>query len=140
MNWKTWFSAVFDCSILLLVLLGWDYLNGKVPHFSGQDYIKLAILGVALSVGSVGLKELVRGGHRKVRRKLLVFIVTLLVIPFTLLIIRNRLHWKMIEWNFSDVYLFLPFYALFAAIFPLSLYLNRNLQTTPAQPTVPNAP
>ena len=140
MTWKTWLSAFFSCLSTFLIIIGWDYLNGEVPHFGAQRYLEFAILGVALSAGSVGFKELDRGGHRKARRNLLVLLIILLVGPLTFFFTRSRLHWEVIGWNIPDEYYFVPYFALFAAIFPLSLFLNRVKNRSTSQATIANAP
>jgi hypothetical protein len=124
----------------LLILFGWDYLNGKVPHFDAQNYIGLLIIFVASSMGTVGFKELDRGGYRKVKRNLGVFFIALLVLPLILILIsRDLLHWQIVGLDITYQYFVIPFFVLWAAIFPLALYLNRKQAKTTPQPTVPNA-
>jgi hypothetical protein len=140
MNWRSWASEVFSCSILFLVLVGWDYLNGKAPHPSAQDYIWIVILIAAVSIGGVGFKELDRIGYRKVKHKLLAFFIALLVLPIiTFFIIRNLLHLQIAGLDLAYRYFVIPFFILWAAVFPLSLYLNRRKNKSTSQSTVANA-
>jgi cell division protein FtsW (lipid II flippase) len=99
---------------------------GKAEQYGTHRFILDVILIIALSIGWVGFVELKRGGHRKILLVLKVSLIILLFITFFLIFAHNRLHWKMTWLNFEDVYLFIPFYALLVAIFPLALYLNRN--------------
>jgi hypothetical protein len=140
MNWRSWSSEAASCLSMFLLLWGWDYLNGKTPHFGPQDYIGLLIAGAALSMGGVGLKELDRNGYRRVKHKLLGFFIVLLVLQFSLVIFsRNLLHRQVAGLDFNHLYFFAPFFVLWAAIFPLSLYLDRKKNKSLSQTAVPNA-
>jgi hypothetical protein len=122
------------------MLVGWDYLTGKAPHFGAQEYIWLPIIVVAVSMGGVGFKELDGIGYRKVKRNLRVFFFALLVVPLILLFIcRNFLHWGIARLDHTYLYFVVPFFALWAAILPLSLYLNRKKNRSLSQMTMPNA-
>ena len=140
MNWKSWLSAVFCCSSFFLVLFGWDYLNGKVPHFSAQDYVELLVFLITSSMGTVGFKELDRGGFQKVKHNLGVFFIALLVIPVIFLFARHRLHWQIAGVDSSYFYFLDAFFVLLAAVLPLALYLNRKQSKSVSQPTIANAP
>jgi hypothetical protein len=124
---------------MFFILFVWDFLNGKVQHFDAQDYIKFAVLGVALCAGSVGIKELDRGGYRKVKRNLAIFVIVLLIVPLLLLFTHNPLHWQIAGSDFAYLYLFIPFIVLWVAILSVALYLNRKQNKSTSQPTGANA-
>jgi drug/metabolite transporter (DMT)-like permease len=139
MNWKGWLSAIFSSSSFFLVLFGWDYLNGKVPHFSDRDYLALLVLLLTSSMGTVGFGELDRGGFQKVKRNLGYFFIALLVIPVMFLFARNRLHWQIAVSGSSCLYFLNVCFILLAAVLPLALYLNRKQNKSTRQPTTDNA-
>jgi uncharacterized membrane protein len=89
-----------------------------------------------MSMGMVGSDELKRGGHRKVRRNLLVCLTLLLISLLILSYTSVHLHWKIITGkDFSDVYWFIPLYVLTVATFPIALYLNRCQNKSNSDPT-----
>jgi hypothetical protein len=140
MNWRSWASEVFSCSFIFFLLVGWDYLTGKTTHLGAHVYIWLPIVVVASSMGGVGFKELDRIGYRKAKHQLLAIFIALLVAPLILLFIcRNFLHWGIALLNHTYLYFVIPFLVLWAAIFPLSLYLNRKNNKSLSQTTMPNA-
>jgi hypothetical protein len=91
-------------------------------------------------MGGVGFKELDRIGYRKAKHQLLAFFIALLVAPLILLFIcRNFLHWGIAKLDHTYLHFVIPFLVLWAAIFPLSLYLNRKRNKSLSRLNVPNA-
>jgi FtsH-binding integral membrane protein len=97
-----------------------------------------AIAAIAISFGIVGLHELDRGGHRRVKRILSKCVFGWLAACFVLVCIMLIFKDHTLEPVFE--YLLYPFLALIAASFPLALYLNRDQNKSKAQPTISNAP
>jgi uncharacterized membrane protein len=83
----------------------------------------------------LGSDELKRSGHKKARRNLLIGLTFLLIFPLILVYARIHMHWKMIGWNFFDIYLFIPFFVMIASTFPIALYLNRCKRKSISSPS-----
>jgi hypothetical protein len=90
-------------------------------------------------MGAVGLKEMNRRGHRKARRNSLICLVILYLATVAPTFARNRLHMNIIGSNIPIEYCFILWCGLFAAMFPLALYLNRKQLKSTLQPTPHNA-
>jgi hypothetical protein len=117
-----------------------DYLRGKAQYFGTHPFIINLILVIGMSLAMLGFDELKRGGHRKVRRILLVCLTLLLISLFILSYASIRLHWKMITGkDFADIYWFIPIYVLAVASFPIALYLNRRQNKSTSQAAIDNA-
>ena len=132
-------SAVFFSSVFVFTMFMADYLRGKTQPFGTHPFICNLILVVVMSMAILGSDELKRSGHKKARRNLLIGLTFLLIFPLILAYARIHLHWKMIGWNFSDIYLFIPFFVMIASTLPLALYLNRNQNKSKSQSTIDNA-
>jgi hypothetical protein len=113
-----------------------DVSSGRTPPFGTHPFITYLILVIGMSMGTVGLDELKRGGHRKLRRNMLLCLTLLLIGLIILSYISIRLHWKIITGkDFADVYWFIPFYMLVVSTFPIALYLNRRQRKSSSAPT-----
>jgi hypothetical protein len=88
-------------------------------------------------MGIIGFNELDRGGHRRFRRILRISLITWLAILGILVVLIT--HYKATAYDFAVDYSICLFWLLFAALFPLALYLNRNRKDTTSQATMPNA-
>jgi hypothetical protein len=127
MDWRQFLAPTLISSVYVIVLFMTDISSGRTPPFGAHPFITFLILVVGMSMGMVGFEELKRGGHRKVRRNLLLCLTLLLIGPIVLSYISIRLHWRIITGkDFTDVYWFIPFYVLVVFSFPLALYLNRK--------------
>lgn len=132
--WAVFFSSVFVFTIFMM-----DFLRGKTQYLGTHPFIINLILIVGMSVAILGFDELKRGGHRKVRRNLLLCLTLLLVSPIILSYTSIRLHWKIITGkDFADIYWFIPFFVLTVASFPIALYLNRKQKNSNSQPIIDN--
>jgi hypothetical protein len=130
--------SVLASSAFVFVLFMSDILSGKTPPFGTHPFIFCLILVVGMSLAMLGFDELKRGGHRKIRRNLLICLTLLVISLLILSYISIRLHWKMITGkDFTDVYWFIPIYVLAMASFPIALYLNRKQKksTSPQEST-----
>jgi hypothetical protein len=95
----------------------------------------IAVLNIALILGSVGMVNLDRGGHRKVKRWLNLCLTVLFLIICIPGFTPNRLVRNVSGWNIPGAYSFIPLFVLLVAIFPLSLYLNRKQKKSTSQTT-----
>jgi hypothetical protein len=128
-------GAVLFSSVIVFTLFMSDILSGKTPPFGTHNFIFCLILVAGMSLGTVGLDELKRGGHRKVRRNLLVCLILLLICLFILSYTSIHLHWGIITGKDSaDVYWFIPIYVLVVAPFLVTLYLNRKQKKSNSDP------
>jgi hypothetical protein len=105
-------------------------------HINSMTIILDAMGAIAISFGIVGLHELDRGGHRRVKRILSKCVFGWLAACFVLvcimLIFKDHALEPVLE------YLIYPFLALIAASFPLALYLNRDQNKSKAQIMIDN--
>jgi hypothetical protein len=105
---------------------------GRFPSatepFGTHRFIFYFVLVVGMSMGMVGFDELNRGGHLIARRNLFICLIILFFLPLI------HMHWRMTGWNFTDIYLFIPSYALIVASFPIALYLNRRQNKSDSDP------
>ncbi len=81
----------------------------------------------------VGFEELKRGGHRKVKRNLLICLTILLILALIRAFTNIRLHGRTQGMDFIELYIFIAFYVLTVASFPIALYLNRNQNKSTTQ-------
>ncbi len=126
--------AVFGSSVVVFTNFMMDFLMGKAQPFGTHPFIFNLILVIGMSMAILGSEELKLGGHKKARRILLIGLTFLLIFPLILVYARIHMHWKMMGWNFSDIYLFIPFFVMIASTFPLALYLNRRQKRSISDP------
>ena len=138
MDWRQFLAPVLGSSAIVFVLFMSDILSGKTPPFGTHSFIFCLILVVGMSMGTVGFDELKRGGHRKTRRNLNVYLIVLLIFPLILAFTQIHMHWKIKGIDFTDVYWFIPFWVLLVAPFPVALYLNWRQKKSTSQPAGAN--
>jgi len=97
------------------------------------------VLAIPLTLGFIGIENLDRGGHRKVKRGLNLGLFILFLITFIPDLARNHPHRSIAGWDIPGAYYFIPLLALLVAIFPFSLYLNWKQKKSTSQPTSNNA-
>ena len=139
MDWRQFLAPILYSSAYVFVLSMVDFSSGKTQPFGTHPFITYLILVVGMSIGIVGFDELKRGGHRKVRRNLLVCLTILTIFLIILALTRIHMHWKITGMDFADVYWFIPIYVLTVATFPIALYLNRKQKEISSQPTITDA-
>ena len=133
--------AVLFSSAFVFILFMSDFLSGQAQPFGPHPFILSLMLVVGMSMGTVGLDELKRGGHRKVRRNLLVCLAVLFIFLLILAFTQVHMHWRIIAKDLANVhwlYWFIPFYVLVVAPFPVALYLNRKQKKSNSQPAGAN--
>jgi hypothetical protein len=129
--------AVLFSSVIVFTLFMSDILSGRTPPFGTHTFIISLILVAGMSMGMVGSDELKRGGHRKVRRNLLVCLTVLFKFPLILAFTQVHMHWRIVAKDLANVhwlYWFIPFYVLVVAPFPVALYLNRKQKKSTSDP------
>jgi hypothetical protein len=118
---------------IFVILIFFDWLKLKF-HFNSHTFIEDALWATAGAFGWVGFEELDRGGHTSARKLFRKCLLVWLVISFILIL--PSVYFK-IDYVFRySLYLF---GVLFAAPFPVALYLNRNQNKSRSQPTTDNA-
>jgi hypothetical protein len=133
MNWKRLLLDVLLYATVLFAVITWGHVS--------QDFIKNAVEAVGLALGFVGSNDLRRGEHRKIHPGLVDFIIILLAsIPILALLttIPALAFTKAVQHVVLEI-AFYSWFAIIAAIFPLSLYLNRKQNKFTSQPTIDNA-
>ena len=125
MHWKRTLAIVLAVGLaaLLVSFMVSHWISGEW-HIGSRFLIMNAALAIALTLGFVGIYNLDRGGHQKVKRNLTVCLLVLLLVANIPDFPPDRLHRSVAGWDAADLYYFIPFVALLVAIFPLSLYLN----------------
>jgi phosphatidylserine synthase len=136
MGWKNFLPSLLFSSVLVISLFVVSVWDDTTPSFGPHPLVVNVIMIIMSTIGLVGFEELKRGGHRKIRRNLLVCLAILLILPLILAFTRIHMHWKITGMDFSDYYLFVPFNVLLVGTFPLALYLNRNQKKSSAESTV----
>ncbi|MGA2851939.1 MAG: hypothetical protein ABSE46_23295 [Terracidiphilus sp.] len=139
MNWKRFIAPVFYSSTIVSVLVLLDHWNRTAHTYDTHHFIVYAILVISLSCGLVGMEELKRGGHMKLRRNLLVCLAAMWVLSCLPIFARNRLHWNLIGSNFPVAYFFIPPYVLLVATLPIAILLNRRESRSSFLATTNNA-
>jgi drug/metabolite transporter (DMT)-like permease len=139
MDWRQFLAPVLGSSAIVFVLFMSDFLSGKTPPFGTHPFIICLILIIGMSMGTAGFDELKRGGHRKVRRNLLVYLIVLLISFLILAFTQIHTHWKILGIDSTDVYWLIPFWLIIVAPFPVALYLNWKQKKSTSEPTSANA-
>jgi hypothetical protein len=97
--------------------------------YNSHDYVLDAVSAIALSFGFVGGHELDRLGYPRVGSALACCIIPISIALFFVLIV----------WGGFSEHWFNAAIALFAAPFPVALYLNRNQSKSTSQPAIDHA-
>jgi hypothetical protein len=124
-----------------------EFLLRMNKKFIGlHDFFAMTTTILVVSVGIVGLDELSRGGHRKVRRVLKIGLICSFAFPFILilaLVAKNSvsgvapLPESVVITLLENSYV--PFAVLSLATLPLALYLNRSKKQNGSQTDTANA-
>jgi hypothetical protein len=135
MNWKRLLSdfllfAAIQIPFLLTIL--W---RKSIAHFSSDDLVMCALGVIALSLGTVGSQELNRGGHLQAHRMHTVCLGVFFIICG--LVFSILLWTKTLTVTVFQVFP-LGLIGIYAAKFPLALYLNRKRPESTPQPTSAN--
>lgn len=128
MNWKKVLSSVLLHAAGLFVFFMFRYPKDVLLPGSAV-FIANVIESFALSLGIVGSNELETLGYPRVRSTLIFCIIPISLFLFFVLII-----WG----GYSGNWLY-AISALWAAPFPVSLYLNHHQKNSTSQPTIANA-
>jgi len=140
MIWKQFLKPVFGFSALFAAFFMLDFWTGKNPKLGSHEFIFYAIVVIALSMGLVGHYELKIAGYRKILGVLNSLILVMFSATFILALAKKYLHWRITWLGADGAYLFIPIYALIAAFFPLSLYLNLKERKATVKRIIANAP
>lgn len=137
MYWKRMLLIALVISVAIFALFIAFHWNNPDWHFRSKTFIEDAAIAIALALGMAGNQELDRGEHRRVRRitrNILIvwFSISLLLFGITRL-------YKTTVFDFVLDYLMYVLWLLFAAIFPLALYLNRKQKKSSTESTVADA-
>ncbi|MGA2350071.1 MAG: hypothetical protein ABSF70_06545 [Terracidiphilus sp.] len=133
MDWKKFLAPVLFNSALVFALFMSDLGDGNVHQYGTHQFAFALFLVIGGSIGMVGFEELKRGGHRKVKRNLLICLAVLFILFLFLAFTGFELHWKVREMDSVYLCLLIPFYILLVASFPIALYLNRNQNRSTSQ-------
>jgi hypothetical protein len=138
MNWKKSLSEfLIPAGVYFPVL----YLSGwkrRGPFFTSHNLIQSALTAIATGLIIVGLNELRRGGHQKIRRMLWRTFFAWIAIIIVFVVSAIALHqWALLDSALD--YIFYLSFALCAVPLALALYLNRKQLKSTLQPTTHNA-
>ncbi|MGO9775968.1 MAG: hypothetical protein ACLQGT_08575 [Terracidiphilus sp.] len=133
MDWNKFLAPVLFNSALVFALFMSDVWDGKVHQYGTSQFAFAVFLIIGGSIGMVGFEELKRGGHRKVKRNLLICLTILLILALIRAFTNIRLHGRTQGMDFIELYIFIAFYVLTVASFPIALYLNRNQNKSTTQ-------
>jgi hypothetical protein len=134
MNWKPFKKIVSYCVKISFFFLMFDMLDGKTLEFGVYHLTRKAIFIITMALIVVAFQEMDRDGLSKIKLNLFVCNIILIIVTFILVFTHHILLWKIGGWNFADEYLLIPLYAFYAALFPLALYLNRNMNKSSSPP------
>jgi cation transport ATPase len=126
MIWKQLLKPFLFFLVLSVVLFALDCWAGKNQELGSHEFMLWAVTVIVLSMGWVGHDELKRAGYRKILGVVNSLMFVLGNSAVILSLIHKHPRWKMTWWGFEDAYLFILLFVLIAALFPLSLYLNRK--------------
>jgi polyferredoxin len=122
------------------------FLLSEYRHSGSQGLIRNAVTAVALVLGSIGFDRLKRGGHQRARRILrnsiivtLLASATSLILLIALILFDGPSLYKMIVLGWVSEYSLYLLWLIWAASYPLALYLNRKQNKPTPQPTIANA-
>lgn len=133
MYWKRMLLIVLVISAAMFALLMAFHWNSPDWHLRFQAFVEDAAMAIALALGMVGNQELDRGGHRRTRRITRNFLI--IWIGMSLLLFGLTRLYKTTEFDLALKCLMYLLWLLFAAIFPLALYLNRKQSRSSSYPT-----
>ncbi|MGA2888968.1 MAG: hypothetical protein ABSE51_13025 [Terracidiphilus sp.] len=134
MNREKMLSTVLLYSVFLFALFSLHHKSRWGSHYSSYDYMMDALSAIAVSLGSVGAGELRQGGHRKINYFLFgSAFIWFVICSFLLFFFKRPMREPVVDLLFGGAAL------LFAAQFPVALYMNRNQSKSTSQQTSANA-